>query len=57
MVGCFEDSLTYNIKLGSTTLPEPEPCYQSNGCEADQSIWRHAILCDVETVLIIFTML
>lgn len=50
--GYFEDNITYIIESGSTTMPEPEPGYKSNACEADQRIWKHAVICEAETVLI-----
>ena len=55
MAGCFEDSIAWIIKSGEATVPQPEPRYASNAREADQVLWRHAIMCPATKILLYCT--
>jgi hypothetical protein len=51
--GCFSgnsDNIAWIIESGQLTIPQPEPQYYSNAEEADQRIWRHAIMCQASSV-------
>lgn len=49
---CFDDDIAWVIRNGVASVPQPEPQYHPNAKEADQLVWRHAVMCPSSTVLI-----
>ena len=51
LAGCFDD-VAWVISSGAASVPQPEPKYHSNAKEADQLVWRHAVMSMSSTVMI-----
>ena len=52
LAGCFDDDITWVVRNGVASVPQPEPQYHSNAKEADQLVWCHVVMCPASTVLI-----
>jgi hypothetical protein len=50
LAGCFDDNTPWLIT--NATIPQRVEQYNSNACEADQLLWRHAVMCTSSTILL-----
>lgn len=52
LAGCFSGEQEDPAWSGLASVPQPEPLSKSNAIEADMRIWRHAVMCNANSVLI-----